>query len=169
MKVPMDLPHLPKVKVKVKIPTLLEEFKAFALKGNIVDLAVAVVIGGAFNGVVQSLVKDIIMPAVHKVSPSQTSWNQWTIFGDEKTGILIGHFLGEIVNFVIIAFAVFLIMVKFLTVLRKTVIEEEVAAPTTKECPMCISTIPIKARKCPQCTADLPDSGATPAGQPAVV
>jgi large conductance mechanosensitive channel len=153
MKVPVDLTKVPKVRVKV--PTLLQEFKAFALKGNIVDLAIAFVVGAGFQDLIKSLVSNIIMPSVSYVvrTDPKAHWHEWAL--GSKHDILMGKFLGDVMNFLIIAFAMFLILVKFLSLLRKTVIAEEVAAPTTKECPMCTSTIPLAAKKCPQCTADL--------------
>lgn len=127
-----------------------QEFKAFAFKGNMIDLAVAVVIGAAFGGVVNSLVKNIIMPLLSYAIPTEGGYRAWHIGKVE-----VGVFLGEIVNFLIIAAAVFLIIVKILGTLIKKAAPPPVKEPTTKECPMCLSVIPIKARKCGHCTADL--------------
>jgi len=130
---------------------LLKEFKAFAFKGNMIDLAVAFVIGVAFSAVVNSLVKNIIMPLISYVAPDKGGYTAW------KLGrIEVGAFLGEIVNFLIVAAAVFFIIVKvlgFLMKMRKA--EEAPPAPTTRECPMCLCQIPIKAKRCCHCTADV--------------
>jgi len=131
--------------------SLWQEFKAFAFKGNMIDLAIAVVIGGAFGKVIDALVKQVIMPLVGYVLPGKGGYTEWKI-GE----VAIGAFLGELVNFIIVAAAVFVFMVKvlgFLMKMRKS--EEAPAAPTTKECPLCCSTIPIKATRCAHCTADL--------------
>ncbi len=131
---------------------LWQEFKAFAFKGNMLDLAVAVVIGAAFAAVIGSLVKDVFMPAIAAITSSAPGatidYKDWA-----PHGIRIGAFLGELVNFLIVALVVFLILVKFVGALVK----KSEAAPSTKECPLCLSTIPLKARKCAHCTADLPN------------
>jgi large conductance mechanosensitive channel len=132
---------------------LWREFKGFALKGNIIDLAVAVIIGNAFGAVVNSLVKNIIMPLISYlsyVSPLQGGYQDWHL-GQIK----IGAFLGDLVNFLVISFAMFLIMKKLLEVLRRASISSSASEPTTKKCPLCLSEIPVKATKCAHCTADL--------------
>jgi len=151
---------MPRMKIPMKMPSLLEEFRNFAFKGSLIDLSIAVVIGGAFNTVIKSFVDNIIMPGVSFLLPGQAEWQKWAI-GPANHQVLIGKFLSDTVNFLLIAFAVFIVLVKFLSTLRKHVWQEQVAeAPKTKECPACTSAIPLKAVKCPQCTADLP---ATPA------
>lgn len=134
-----------------------QDFKAFAFKGNMIDLAVAVVIGAAFKTVIDAVVSDIIMPIVNIVTPHfpYQNWHIWFF--------PIGHLLNQLLNFLIVALAVFLTVVKLSqAVVKRT--REPVAPgePTTKECPYCLSVIPIKARKCAHCTADL-----EPAGEPA--
>jgi large conductance mechanosensitive channel len=108
--------------------SLFEEFKAFALKGNVIDLAVGVIIGAAFGKIVDSLVKHIIMPLVSVVVPGQQSYLawKWVINGKE---IPYGLFLGEVVNFLIVALALFVFIVKFLGWVMR-VRKEEAAAPT---------------------------------------
>ena len=130
---------------------LLQEFKSFALKGNMIDLAVAVVIGGAFGAVVTSLVKNIIMPILGYIIPSQGGYRAWHL------GTLqVGEFLGDILNFVIIALAVFLMIVKLIGYLvKKAAPPPAPSEPITRECPQCLMVIPIKARKCGHCTSDL--------------
>ncbi len=131
--------------------SLLKDFKNFAFKGNLIDLAVAFVIGGAFSGIVTALVNDIIMPCISFVTPSQ-SYTKWTI----AKKILIGHFIGAVLNFFIIAVALFIIVVLVIGQIHKlTTKPPPTAAPTTKECPFCCSAIPLKAVRCGQCTSDL--------------
>jgi large conductance mechanosensitive channel len=137
---------------------LWQEFKAFALKGNFVDLAVAVVLGAATTGVINSLVKNVIMPALDYLAPSSAgSYRTWHLGKIE-----IGLFLGELVNFLVIAIVLFLIMVKLLGTIQKAAAPPADGEPATKECPLCLSVIPFKARKCAHCTADLPDSAPEP-------
>lgn len=134
--------------------SLWKEFKAFAFKGNMIDLAVAVVIGAAFGSVIKSIVDNIIMPLVAYVTPRMT-YTEWH-FGK----VMIGRFLGDLLNFLIVALAVFVTIVKVLGALMKRVgKDDESKDPVTKECPLCLSTIPIKAVKCAHCTADLPKEG----------
>jgi large conductance mechanosensitive channel len=106
--------------------SFLEEFKKFAFKGNMIDMAIALVIGAAFTKLVESLVKHLIMPLVSVVMPGQGGYATWTV---ELRGVDIpfGQFLGELVNFVILAFAVFVFMVKLIGFLVRK--KEEAAAP----------------------------------------
>lgn len=107
---------------------LLEEFKNFAFKGNMIDLAVAVIIGAAFGKVVDSLVKDIIMPLLAFVLPSKGGYTEWVWkYGDKI--VPYGKFLGEVVNFLIVAFAVFIVIVKVLGFIMKMKKKQETAAP----------------------------------------
>lgn len=126
---------------------LWDEFKAFALKGNMIDLAVAVIIGGAFGAVVNSLVKNIIMPIITYLPGLPEGYRGWAIGRIE-----IGVFIGELVNFLIVAAAIFILVKKVLGALSR---KPAPADPTTKECPFCISTIPIKATRCGHCTSEL--------------
>jgi large conductance mechanosensitive channel len=130
--------------------SLLSEFKAFALKGNVVDLAVAVVIGAAFTGIVTALVDDLVMPLVGIALPGG-DWRNATV---TPLNLRIGHLLGAILNFLIIAVVLFIIVVKVGGLLsrRKVVVP---VAPTTKVCPECGETIPIAARRCRACTSML--------------
>ncbi|MCA9429159.1 MAG: large conductance mechanosensitive channel protein MscL [Candidatus Omnitrophica bacterium] len=107
---------------------MLDEFKAFAFKGNVVDLAVGVIIGAAFGKIVDSLVKQVIMPLISVVMPSEQSYLdwKWSVGGQE---IPYGQFLGEILNFLIIALVLFIFIVKFLGWLMKTKKEEVVEGP----------------------------------------
>jgi large conductance mechanosensitive channel len=139
----------------MRCSNLCTEFKAFALKGNIIDLAVAVIIGVAFGAVISSLVKDVIMPVISYLMPANASYTQWTI-GAAGKPIYIGRFIGEVVNFFIVALAVFLVVVKLLGSAIKRLAPPAAEAPKTKECPLCLSTIPSGARRCAHCCGDLP-------------
>jgi large conductance mechanosensitive channel len=143
------------------VRNLWNEFKAFAFKGNMIDLAVAVIIGGAFGVVVKSLVDHVFMPLIAAVVPNSKGVESigFTLNGSR---IQIGMFIGAIINFLIVALAVFLMIVKLLgTIVKKTAGPPPAPGePTVKECPLCLSEIPIKARRCRFCTADLPEEGA---------
>lgn len=122
---------------------VLKEFKEFINKGNVVDLAVAVIIGGAFGKIVSALVADMVMPLVNAIVP-QGDWRKWEV---SPLHFRLGDFLGTVVDFAIVAFVVFLVMVKILgTVNRK-------AAPDTKQCPECLEMVPKAARRCRACTS----------------
>lgn len=136
------------------VRNLWQEFKAFALKGNMLDLAVAVVIGTAFGAVVNSLVKNIIMPMVSYILPGEGGYRAWHLGRVE-----IGAFISELVNFLIVAAAVFLLIVKVVGILMKRVAPPVASEPVTKECPFCLSSIPVKATKCAHCTSDLTLAG----------
>lgn len=125
---------------------LAQEFKSFALKGNVVDLAVAVVIGKAFGDIVSAFVADVIMPIVSLILPTK-SWVTW-----EVGGIKLGHLLGSILDFLIIAFVLFIVVVKVMGMFKKA---EREPTPTTKPCPECLEVIPLAARRCRACTAVL--------------
>jgi len=108
--------------------SLFDEFKNFALKGNVIDLAVGVIIGTAFGKIVASLVSDIIMPLVSTISPGANAFNKWEIVIRGKD-IHYGLFLGEVVNFLIVALALFIFIVKFLGLIMRNKKEEAVAPP----------------------------------------
>jgi large conductance mechanosensitive channel len=108
--------------------SFVEEFKNFALKGNVIDLAVGVVIGAAFGKIIDSLVKHIIMPLISLIVPGQQSYLDWKIQVGDKV-VPYGLFLGEVVNFLIIALALFFFIVKFLGWVMRTKKEEAVAPP----------------------------------------
>lgn len=134
---------------------LWQEFKAFAMKGNMLDLAVAVVVGGAFGAIVSSLVADIIMPAVSYVMPAGMAYEEWTVGSAEKP-LRVGKFLAAVVNFLIVALAVFIVIVKVVGGMMKRVGgTPKPEEPTTKECPRCLSVIPLKASRCAHCTSEL--------------
>ena len=133
----------------------MKEFKEFALKGNVISLAVGVIIGVAFQGVVSSLTDNIISPVIGLFAGQNFDTLQVEVLG---ATITYGAFITSVIDFFIIALVVFL-MIKFTNKLfalgRK---EEKEAEPTTKECPFCISEIDIKATRCPNCTSQLEDA-----------
>ncbi|HEU4950444.1 MAG TPA: large conductance mechanosensitive channel protein MscL [Holophagaceae bacterium] len=127
--------------------SMKEEFRAFVMKGNVVDLAIAVVIGGAFGKIVTAFVNGIIMPLVSYVMPS----GDWQTLAVGK--FQIGSVLGATVDFLIIAATVFLVLVKLLGAMTRK--KEVPAEPTTKECPACLEQVAIKATRCKFCTTQL--------------
>ena len=131
-----------------------EEFKQFALKGNVMDLAVGVIIGAAFQAIVSSLVDDIISPLIGLIG--DTDFSEMAVeVGD--VSIRYGSFITAVINFLIMAIVIFFMMkgINKLTTLGKK--EEAAAAPETKVCPFCRSEISIKATRCPHCTSELKD------------
>ena len=144
---------------------MLEEFKKFAMRGNVVDLAVGIIIGGAFGKIVSSFVADILMPPLGKIMGKvdftnlfiDLSGTGYTSLAEAKKAgaatINYGLFINSVVSFVIVAFCVFL-LVRAMNRMRR---EEAAppAEPTTKDCPHCFSSIAIKATRCPQCTAEI--------------
>jgi len=132
------------------VTSLWQEFKTFALKGNMIDLAVGVVIGAAFGKVITSIVENLITPLIGYVTPGP-SFHQWHI-GPVRIGLL----LNDLLSFFLVALAVFLVIVKLLGAVMRRASPPAPAGPVTKECPLCLSTIPIKARRCAHCTTDLP-------------
>ena len=130
---------------------MIKEFKAFIMRGNVMDLAVAVIIGGAFGKIVSSLVNDIIMPLVGLIIGGiDFSGLAFTL---DKANITYGNFINNIIDFIIIALVIFL-MIKGIDNLKKKP-APVVAEPVTKECPYCFSIISIKATRCPNCTSEL--------------
>ena len=135
----------------------LEEFKEFALKGNMLDLAVGVLIGSAFSGLVTSLTDNIIQPILNCFGAADATSGVGNLsIKFYKLNMPIGAFLADIINFVIMALVIFLIVkgVNKISAIGKKKEEEEI---TTKVCPFCCSEIPLAACKCPNCTSDLPE------------
>jgi len=149
---------------------LAKELKEFILHGNVLDMAVGIIIGASFGKIVDSLVKDIIMPPIGlilgKVDFSNLYFQIYPL-GEHYSSldaakaagavtINYGVFVNNIISFLIVACAVFL-LIKMINTLKETVSKEEKTeeAATTKECPYCCSTIPVNAKKCPNCTSDL--------------
>lgn len=133
----------------------LAEFKEFISKGNVLDLAVGVIIGGAFSSIVTALTDNIINPLINCIGGAEIQ-GKIHLVGDNY--IDYGAFISAIINFIIMAFIIFLIVkaVNKMMSIGKKEEEEEPAAPTTKICPFCKSEIDIDAVKCPHCTSDIP-------------
>ncbi len=129
---------------------MLKEFKDFAMKGNIVDMAVGVIIGGAFGKIVSSLVENIIMP-IFGIVLGKVDFSSLAItVGDAN--IEYGLFLNAVVEFLIISFSIFIVIKKLNELTGAEEVEEEI---TSKECPFCKTDIDIDATRCPNCTSDL--------------
>lgn len=129
----------------------LQEFKEFALKGNVMDLAIGVIIGGAFSSIVTSLTENIINPVINCIGGAEVQ-GKIHLIGDNY--IDYGAFLTAIINFIIMAFIIFLMM-KTVNKLMAIGQKREEAAPVTKICPFCKSEISIEATRCPHCTSQL--------------
>lgn len=148
---------------------MLKEFREFAMRGNVVDMAVGIIIGAAFGTIVKSLVDDVIMPPIGLLLGNVDFSNLFITLKEgamagpyatlelaKKAGAVMlsyGAFLNTVVSFLIVAFSVFLLIKGMNSLKRKE--EAPAAVPSTKECPHCLSTIPIKATKCAHCTAEL--------------
>lgn len=144
---------------------MLKEFKEFALKGNMVDMAVGIIIGGAFGTIIKSLVDDLMIPPLGMITGGIDFREQFVVLkagstagpyaslaaakGAGATVLAYGNFITNLISFVILAFAVFMV-VKAMNRVRA---QAPAAAPATRECPYCLSNIPIKATRCPACTA----------------
>ncbi len=137
---------------------MIKEFKEFALRGNVVDMAVGIIIGAAFGKIVTSLVNDVIMPPVGMLL-GNVDFSQLVVTLREKTAeadavtLNYGAFISTVLDFAIVALCIFLVIKGMNRMQRKQ--EDPVQNPTTKECPRCCTSIPIKAVRCPNCTADL--------------
>ena len=147
---------------------MFKEFKEFAMRGNVVDMAVGIVIGAAFGAIVKSFVDDILMPVIGLLLGNVDFSNFFLVLKAGKvagpyatlteakaaTAVTLnyGLFINVIVTFLIVAFAIF-VMIKQINSLKRK--EEVPAAPTTKECPHCLSTVSLKATRCPHCTSEL--------------
>lgn len=146
---------------------MLKDFKDFAMRGNVVDMAVGIIIGGAFGTIVKSLVADVIMPPVGllmggvdfadlfiTLKEGAQAGPYATLAGAQEAGavtISYGVFINSVISFLIVAFAVFLLIRS----INRLQAEEAPADPTTKECTFCLSEVPIKATRCPNCTSEL--------------
>lgn len=150
---------------------MLKDFKEFIMRGNVVDMAVGIVIGASFGGIVKSLVDDVLMPPIGLLLGRVDFSNLYVILRDgtvpgpyaalaeaKKAGAVtmnLGLFVNTVINFIIVALAIFLVVraVNRLQAMNKK--EEPVAEPTTRDCPFCASTISLKATRCPHCTSEL--------------
>jgi large conductance mechanosensitive channel len=145
---------------------MFKEFKEFAMRGNVLDMAVGIIVGAAFGQIVNSFVGDILMPPIGRllghadfsnlfISLSGTPYD--TLAAAKAAGaatLNYGVFLNTVINFLIVAFAVFLLVRQ----VNRLAPKPAPAPPSTRECPYCLSTVPIKATKCAQCTSQLPSA-----------
>ena len=152
---------------------MLKEFKEFAMRGSVIDMAVGIIIGAAFGTIVQSLVNDVIMPPIGLILGHVDFTNMFAVLKASAPGmhyaslkeaqdagavtINYGMFINRIISFVIVTFALFFLIRSMNALKRKEAVAP--AEPTTKECPFCFSMIPIKAIKCAHCTSNLEKSG----------
>jgi large conductance mechanosensitive channel len=148
---------------------MFKEFKQFAMRGNVVDMAVGIIIGAAFGTIVKSLVSDVLMPPLGLLLGNVDFSNLFLVIKDgtapgpfltlaeaQKAGAVTvnyGLFINTVVSFIIVAFAIFIVVKGMNNLKRKE--EAPPAAPTTKDCPRCFTAIPLKAVRCPNCTSEL--------------
>ncbi len=149
---------------------MLQEFKKFAIRGNVMDMAIGIIIGAAFGAIVTSLVNDVLMPPIglllgnvdfssfYLLLKSGDPVGPYPTINEARTAgavvLAYGKFINAILSFLIVAFAVFMFVRSFNEMKKKE--EEKPAAPTTKDCPYCFTKVPIKATKCSACTSELP-------------
>lgn len=133
---------------------ILREFREFALKGNVVDMAIGIIIGAGFGKIVSSLVSDVLMPPIGMVA-GKVDFSQVVIPLSDKVNIRIGVFLNTVIDFAIVAFVIFLI-VQRMNKLKAYLEPVKAPEPPTKICPECLSKIPAEAKKCAFCTSTLP-------------
>jgi large conductance mechanosensitive channel len=156
---------------------IIEEYQKFAIRGNVVDMAVGIIIGAAFNGIVQSLVKDVLTPPLGLLMGGVDFTNLFVVLKEGTTPgpyatleaarsagaatINLGVFINALVSFLLVSFAVFL-LVRYINEMREPDTGPP-PPPTTKKCPHCISDVPIQATRCPHCTSELEEAEAAPA------
>ncbi|HOO78596.1 MAG TPA: large-conductance mechanosensitive channel protein MscL [bacterium] len=144
---------------------MLKEFKDFAVRGNVVDMAVGIIIGGAFGTIVKSLVDDVLMPPIGLLLGGVDFSDKMVVLKEAVVNsagepvaaavqLKYGLFVNGVISFLIVAFAVFLLIKGINQLKRKPV--EAPAEPTVKDCPFCCSAIPIEATRCPNCTSQIP-------------
>ena len=146
---------------------MLKEFKEFALKGNVIDMSVGVIIGGAFGKIVSSFTNDVLMPPIGlllgNVDFSEIFFNlrggEYNTLAEAQAAgaptLNLGVFLNTVLDFLIMAFVIFLIVKQLSKLTRRATPPPPASAPTNKECPYCLSSIPLKASRCGHCTSDL--------------
>lgn len=158
---------------------VLKEFKEFAIRGSVLDLAVGVIVGGAFGKIVSSLVNDIVMPPIGKLMGNVNFSDLFISLDPEKTRgihslakaketgaavIAYGQFINTLIDFLVVAICVFM-MVKAINRLKRAALKRDPEEPATKECPYCVATISARAIRCPQCTSDLAGAATNPSPQ----
>ena len=147
--------------------SIMGEFKAFAMRGNVMDMAVGIIIGASFGKIVTSFVSDILMPPLGLVLGKLDFTNMYmtlsggsypTLEAAKAAGAITvnyGLFINTAIDFIIVAFAIFLMIMWINKLKKKEEKKEEAKLPSVKECPYCASSIPLKAKRCPNCTSDL--------------
>ena len=138
--------------------SFMSEFKEFISRGSVMDMAVGIIIGGAFTAIITALVDNIIMPVI-SVLFGGISFEQWNIVmgsGEEAPVLGLGTFIAAVINFILIALVIFLMIRALNRAAEARKKEEAVEEVTTKECPFCKSEIPVSATRCPHCTSELP-------------
>jgi large conductance mechanosensitive channel len=149
---------------------MFKQFKEFALRGNVVDMAVGIIIGAAFGAIVSSLVADVLMPPIGLLLGNVDFSNMFAVLKEGATAgpyaslaaaksagavtLNYGVFVNSIISFLIVAFAVFMLISQLNKLKRQA--EAPPAEPTTRSCPFCLSAVPIKATRCPHCTSQIP-------------
>ena len=141
--------------MRARVTSVWQEFKSFAFKGNMIDLAVGVIIGAAFGRVITALVDNVFMPLIVAAGPGGKKYEDLS-FMVRGSEVKYGLFLAALLNFFIVAAVVFVFIVKLMgAIIKRTESTPAPSEPVTKECPLCLSQIPFKARRCSHCTADL--------------
>jgi large conductance mechanosensitive channel len=147
---------------------MIKEFKEFAMRGNVVDMAVGIIIGGAFGKIVTSMVSDVLMPPIGKamgnvnfadlfINLDKTKGPFASLKEAKDAGVAVvayGSFFNTVIDFIIVAFCIFL-MIKAMNALKRKPTPAPATGPISKDCPYCLSTIPIKATRCAHCASDL--------------
>lgn len=148
---------------------MVKEFKEFAMRGNVVDMAVGIIIGGAFGKIVSSMVNDVLMPPIGKAMGGVNFSDLFVVLGSgdyaslkaaKDAGAAVvayGQFINVVIDFIIVAFCIFL-LIKAMNAMKKKPAPTPATGPISKDCPYCLSTIPIKAMRCAHCTAELKPS-----------
>ena len=131
---------------------MFKEFKEFAMRGSVLDMAVGVIIGGAFGTIVSSLVTDVLMPPIGMIL-GKVDFASLSIRLSDTVAIGYGKFINSVISFLIVAFCLFLIIRSMNRLKKKETAAP--AAPTTKDCPFCATAVPIKAVRCPHCTSEI--------------
>lgn len=131
---------------------MFKEFKEFAMRGSVLDMAVGIILGGAFGAIIASLVNDVLMPPIGLLL-GKVDFSKLSIALSDSVTMNYGKFINTIITFIIVAFCLFLI-IRAMNRLQKKA-EAPAAAPTTKDCPFCATAVPIKAVRCPHCTSEL--------------
>lgn len=136
------------------IKNFFNEFKTFAMRGNVMDMAVGIIIGAAFGKIVTSLVEDVIMPPIGWAL-GKVDFSDLALELTEGVNIKYGAFINTVISFIIVAFAVFILIKAVNTLQAKMIKEEAAAAPSVKKCPYCCKEVSLEATRCPFCTSEL--------------